>query len=93
MKWNLTPEDMSSQFQDLDKHVIEYYRGNKYLGSTTHDGQVPQSQVGYNGRRNMTSGQVVFKRIHRATEEDPLTIIYYNLQGRINNAATKWHDQ
>ncbi len=84
---------MSSQFQDLDKHVREYYRGNKYLGSTTHDGQVPQSQVGYNGRRNMTSGQVVLKRIHRATEGDPLTVIYYNLQGRLNKVTTKWPDQ
>ena len=66
----------------LNKHIEEYYQGNKYLGSTTHDGEVPQEQVGYYGQRKMTEGEVRLKRVYKASEANPLTVVYYNLQGR-----------
>ena len=66
----------------MNKHIAEYYQGNKYLGSITHDGEVPQEQVGYYGQRKMTEGEVRLKRVHKASEANPLTVVYYNLQGR-----------
>lgn len=66
----------------LNKHITEYYLGNKFLGTTTHEGEVPQEEVGYYGQRQMTDGEVRLKRIHKATAEKPLTTIRYNLQGR-----------
>lgn len=71
----------------LNKHITEYYRGNKFLGATTHEGEVPQAEVGYYGQRQMTSGEVKLKRVYKATEADPLTTIRYNLQGRIETVA------
>ena len=68
--------------KSLNKYIAEYYQGNKYLGSITHDGEVPQEQVGYYGQRKVTQGEVRLKRLHKASEANPLTVIYYNLQGR-----------
>ena len=68
--------------KSLNKHIREYYQGNKFLGSTTHDGEVPQEKVGYYGATKMTTGEVRLKRIHKATQERPIEVVLYNLQGR-----------
>lgn len=69
----------------LRKHVIEYYQGNKLLGTTTHDGEVQQAEVGYYGKTLITSGEVRLKRIYRASELAPIEVVKYNLQGRITS--------
>lgn len=74
---------MSSQFQDLDKHVVEYYQGNKFLGSIVINGTIPDDLQGYYGKTLMKAGQVKLKRIHKATDDNPIEVIRYNLQGRI----------
>lgn len=66
----------------LNKHIVEYYQGTKFLGSTTHEGEVPQSEVGYYGQRLMTEGEVRLRRVHKATTIAPITMVRYNLQGR-----------
>jgi hypothetical protein len=63
----------------LNKHIAEYYQGNKFLGSITHDGEVPQEQVGYYGQRKMTEGEVRLKRVHKASEANPLTVAAHQL--------------
>lgn len=66
----------------LNKHIAEYYQGNKFLGSITHEGEVPQNQVGYYGRTFMTDGTVRLKRVHKASKQTPIEVVRYNLQGR-----------
>jgi hypothetical protein len=66
----------------LNKHIAEYYQGNKFLGSTTHEGEVPQDQVGYYGKALMTDGTVRLKRVYKASAATPIEVVRYNLQGR-----------
>jgi hypothetical protein len=68
--------------KNLNKHIQEYYQGTKFLGTTTHIGEVSQDQVGYHGRTFMTDGAVRLKRLHKATKETPVEVVRYNLQGR-----------
>jgi hypothetical protein len=74
---------MSSQFHTIAKHTVEYYQGNKFLGSIVCEGEVPQEAVGYYGKTLITAGEVRLKRIHKATEAKPIEVVKYNLQGRI----------
>lgn len=71
------------QMQPLDKHVVEYYKDNKFLGSIVLDGEIPQNQVGYYGRTFMTDGTVRLKRVHKASKQNPIEVVRYNLQGRV----------
>lgn len=66
----------------LNKHVTEYYQGNKFLGSVVNDGEIPQAEVGYYGRTFMTDGTVRLKRVHKASKQTPIEVVRYNLQGR-----------
>ena len=66
----------------LNKHIQEYYQGTKFLGTTTHEGEVPQDQVGYYGRTFITDGTVRLKRVHKASAATPIEVVRYNLQGR-----------
>lgn len=71
------------QMQPLDKHVVEYYKDNKFLGSTVLDGEIPQAEVGYYGKQFMVEGEVRLNKVYKATAESPIEVVRYNLQGRV----------
>lgn len=66
----------------LNKHIKEYYQGNKFLGSTTHEGEVPANRVGYYGMTKMTEGEVRLKKVYKASAQRPIEVVCYNMQGR-----------
>ena len=69
--------------QPLDKHIVEYYKANKFLGSIVLDGEIPQAEVGYHGKQFIDEGEVRLKRVYKATVESPIEVVRYNLQGRV----------
>lgn len=75
-----------SNMSNIGKHVVEFYKANKFLGSKVMDGDIPQEQVGYYGKTLMTAGQVALKRVYKATDAQPIEVVKYNLQGRVETA-------
>ena len=61
--------------KNLNKHIQEYYQGTKFLGTTTHEGDVSQDQVGYHGRTFITDGTVRLKRVHKASAATPIMVV------------------
>lgn len=66
----------------LGKYIIEYYQQGKFLGTHTVEGELSDDEVGYVNRTYKTEGTVKTKKVHKATESDPIMVVKYNLQGR-----------
>ena len=68
--------------KNINKYIKEYYQKNKFLGAETFDGIVENNTIGYENRTFIREGEVKFKKKFTATNENPIMIIQYNLQGR-----------
>lgn len=68
--------------KNIGKHIFEYYQNGKYIGSHTFDGILRSDEVAYANRSYITDGVVQLKRKYKATPEQPIKVIKYNLQGR-----------
>jgi hypothetical protein len=69
--------------KNLGINFTEYYQHGKYLGSVNQDGVLDDNQVGYFNRTFKTSGEINLKKRHKATTENPIMEIRYNMQGRL----------
>lgn len=69
----------------IEKHIIEYYQSNKFLGNITLEGIVHENEIGYTNKKSITSGEIVLKKKHKATEQNPIVSIKYNLYGKAAN--------
>jgi hypothetical protein len=66
----------------LNKHIVEYYQQNKFLGSVTINGSIEDNEVGYTNQKLQIDGSIQLKKKYTATKENPFKVIKYNLQGR-----------
>jgi hypothetical protein len=71
--------------KNLGTHFEEFYQRGKYLGSISKAGELNDNQIGYENRHYMKSGMINMKRKHVATDADPIMVVRYNMQGRIEN--------
>ena len=69
----------------IENHIIEYYQSNKFLGNITLDGIIDENEIGYKNKKIITSGEIVLKKKHKATEQNPIVLIKYNLYGKTAN--------
>lgn len=68
--------------RNLGIYIEEYYQNNKYIGCLEHHGELEQNQVTWTNRIFIKDGVYKFKKKYTATEDKPIMIIKYNLQGR-----------
>lgn len=68
--------------KNIGSHFSEYYQKGKYLGSINSNGELADDQIGYVNRRYVTNGEVKLKRKYIATQDNPIMIVSYNMQGR-----------
>lgn len=68
--------------KNTGKHFTEYYQRGKYLGSISSDGELTDEQIGYVNRQYMKNGVIKLKRKYIATQDNPIMIVSYNMQGR-----------
>mgnify|MGYP003342170120 CR=1 FL=1 len=66
----------------LNKHIVEYYQQNKFLGTITVEGLISDNEVGYSNQTQQFEGTIQLKKKHTATKENPFRLIKYNLNGR-----------
>ncbi len=66
----------------IGKHIIEFYQSNKFLGNITLDGIIDENEIGYTNKKSITSGEIVLKKKHKATQQNPIVSIKYNLYGK-----------
>lgn len=70
--------------QSIQKHIIEYYQQNKFLGAVTLDVEVSDKEIGWANQRLIKNGDIKLKKRYKATEQNPIVLSKYNLYGKNN---------
>jgi hypothetical protein len=70
--------------KELNKHIVEYYQENKYLGQQAFNGHLDESKVCYTNREILEDFEVKLKKKYKASKEKPIVLIRYNLYGNNN---------